>query len=154
MSEIENEWRDFYNHQVLNFTAPWADNEPNGGTVDNCAYVGNGKWADLQCQEKLFCVCQRQPFIHLRLRGLCTNSAIDAHYQPINDFFNFARLQLIGHKKSSIEYDEKGNNWKLSLAGSNVSGVSYAAQNTFLLGKQNWCIIGDSGCKTNGRGGA
>ena len=148
--QIEGEWRDFYNHQVLNFTTSWANKEPNGERSENCAYVGNGKWADSQCKERLTCVCQRQPFIHLRLRGLCTNSAIDAHYQPLNDFFNFDRLQLIGHKESSIEYDEKGNNWKLSLAGSNVSGVSYAAHNTFLLGKQNWSIIGDSGCKRNG----
>ena len=28
----EGEWRDFYNHQVLNFTPPWVKGEPNGGT--------------------------------------------------------------------------------------------------------------------------
>ena len=33
----EGEWRDFYNHQALNFTPPWAKNEPYGGTTENCA---------------------------------------------------------------------------------------------------------------------
>ena len=86
----------------------------------------------------------------MRLRGLCANSAIDKHYQPMNDFYDVARLQLVGQTRSSIEYGEKSKQWKLSLAGSNVSGLSYAAHNTFLLGKQSWLIDGDVGCKING----
>ena len=35
--ETEGEWRDFYNHHVLNFTLPWLENEPNGGETENCA---------------------------------------------------------------------------------------------------------------------
>ena len=69
----------------------------------------------------------------------------------MNDFSNFAKLQLVGaYWKSTIEYDEKSKNWKLSLAGSNVSGLSYALHNTYLLGKQNWLIKGDLNCQTNG----
>ena len=46
---------------------------------------------------------------------------------------------------------KKGKNWKLFSAGSNVSGLSYAAHNTYLLGKQRWSIMGDSDCKINGK---
>ena len=60
-------------------------------------------------------------------------------------------LQLVGHTtESAIEFDEKSKNWKLPFAGSNVSGLSYAAHNTYLLGKQNWSIKGDLSCQTNG----
>ena len=87
------------------------------------------------------CLCQSHPSSHLRLRGLCAKSMIDKHYQPHNNFSDFGRLQLVGHKtRSTIGYDEKSKNWKLSLAGSDVSGNSNALHQAFLLGKQNWSI--------------
>ena len=86
----------------------------------------------------------------MRLRGLCAKSAVDKYYQPMNDYSDFARLQLVGLLNSEIEYDGKSKNWKLSLAEANVSGISNASHNTFLLGKHSWTIIGDSGCKSNG----
>ena len=105
----------------------------------------NGSWYDERCDDVIrmrSCLCQRQPFFHMRLRGLCAKSAIDKYYHPMNDFSDFARMKLVGHKKSTIEYDEKSKNWKLSVAGSNVNGSSPAAHNTFLLGKQIWSING------------
>ena len=87
----------------------------------------------------------------MRLRGLCANSAIDKYYQPMNDFHNIGRLQLIGHTMSTIEYDDMNKYWKMSLAWSNVSGLSHAAKNTFALGKQSWSITGDTGCKADGK---
>ena len=69
----------------------------------------------------------------------------------MNDFHNIWRLQLIGDTKSTIEYDDKNKNWIMYLAWSNVSGLSYAAKNTFVLGKQNWSITGDSGCQADGK---
>ena len=74
-------------------------------------------------------------------------SVIDKYYHPMNDF---SKLKLVGQKTSMIEFDEKNKNWKLSLAGTNVSGISYAPQNTFLLGRQRWTIYGDSDCKIEG----
>ena len=85
------------------------------------------------------------------LRGLCAKSKIDKYFQPQNNFSDFGRLQLVGHTtKSAIEYDENSKSWKLSSAGSDVSGISNASHQTFLLGKQSWSIIGDKGCRTNG----
>ena len=81
----EGEWRDFYNHQVLNFTSAWIKGEPNGGTTENCAVAIGGAWMEVPCREQGTCLCQRQPSsFHMRLRGLCTNSAIDKYYQPMH----------------------------------------------------------------------
>ena len=148
----EGEWRDFYNHQVLNFTPPWGKSEPNGGTSQNCAIaVDSNVWWDVTCDwPGIPCLCQRHPSFYLILRGLCAQSAVDKYYEPMNSFSDFAKLKLVGLSKSSIEYDGSSKHWKLSSAGSNVSGLSHAPQNTYLLGKQNWAINGDSNCKTNG----
>ena len=106
----------------------------------------------MRCRDlELSCLCRRQPSFHMRLRGLCANSAIDKYYQPMNDFHNIGRLQLIGHTMSTIEYDDMNKYWKMSLAWSNVSGLSHAAKNTFALGKQSWSITGDTGCKADGK---
>ena len=149
----EGEWRDFYNHQALNFTPPWAKNEPNGGTTENCAVavLDSDVWWDVECKwNGPTCLCQTHPSFHVILRGLCDHSAVDKAYQPMNDYTDFAKLQLVGHQKSKIDYDEASKSWKLSSAESDVSGISNASHQTFLIGRQSWSIIGDSGCKTNG----
>ena len=84
-AQHEGEWRDFYNHQALNFTPTWGKGEPNGGTTENCAVAIGGAWMEVSCREKGTCLCQRQPSsFHMRLRGLCTNSAIGKYYQPMH----------------------------------------------------------------------
>ena len=149
--ENEGEWRDIYNHQVSNFTPPWGKGEPNGGINENCANVlDSGIWWDVPCSGPWlgpFCLCQRKPYFYMRLRGLCVNSAIDKYYHPMNDFSDYARLQIVGDSASAIEYDQNSKHWKLSSAiSSNISGLSRADHNTFLLGKHRWSIKGDSGC--------
>ena len=120
---MEGEWKDFYNHQVLNFTPPWGKGEPNGGTNENCGKVFGDKWFDDDCKMKNPCMmCQRQPSLHLRLRGLCAKSAVDKYYHPMNSVPEFKRLQLVGQLVSTIEYDKKNKTWSLTLAGSDVSG--------------------------------
>ena len=129
----EGEWRDFFDHQVINYTPPWDTAEPNGETTENCAVKAaeaakESVWWDVTCEswESPTCLCESQPSFHLRLRGLCVMSAIDKYYQSQNNFSDFARLQLVGHKKLTIEYNEKSKTWKMSLVGSNVTGLSYA----------------------------
>ena len=48
--EKEGKWRDFYNHQGLNFTPPWFGNEPNGGTSENCASIWENRLFDITCK--------------------------------------------------------------------------------------------------------
>ena len=78
-AQNEGEWKDFYNHQVLNFTLPWFKGEPNGGKSQNCAGANNGRWFDEKCEDKRSCLCERQPSFHMRLRGLCADSAVDKY---------------------------------------------------------------------------
>ena len=152
----EGEWMDFYNHQVFNYTLPWQRNEPNGGTSENCAMARpsqDERWFDAGCSRgDAFCLCDRDLNFHLDLRGLCASSVIDKYFRPKNNLSDFASLLLVGWKKSKIEYNEVKQNWELSSAGSNVSGVSDAAHHTFSLGKHEWVIIDDSGCRAKGEG--
>ena len=122
--------------------------------VANCAKIvpeRNFCWSDDNCvlvTEGGTCICESSPLLHLMLRGLCANSAIDKYYQPMNNFSNFDELRLVGIHQSWIEYDETSKVWNLSVAGSNVRGISRAAKPTFVLGKHKWTFIGDSGCST------
>ena len=147
----EAEWRDFYNHQVLNYTLPWVKNEPNGGTSENCASARmsqDGGWLDFGCfRDKPLCLCERDPSFYLELRGLCDSSTIDKYFRPMNNVSDFATLHLVGLQKSTIEFNRKSNNWKLSMVGSKVAGVSNAPHHTFLLGKHEWLFSGDPGCR-------
>ena len=154
----EGEWRDYYTHQLLNFSFPWFKSEPNGGTSENCAFMDFShslQWTDVSCWGSYACVCEKYPVknshaLHgLRLRGLCPSSAIGIYYQPINDFADFAQLTITGVPQSTIQYDKNSRKWKLKMQFQNVTGVSRAAQHTFTLGKHNWTIRGDLAC-TNG----
>ena len=109
-------------------------------------------WVDYGCPVKNFsyCLCERDPSFHLELRGLCADSAIDKYFRPMNSISDFETLHFVGLKKSTIEYDGMSKIWKLSLVDSDVSGVSFAAHHTFLLGKHEWVIMGDSGCREKG----
>ena len=118
----------------------------------NCAKIspeGNFRWRDDACYlGGGTCLCESSPLLHLKLRGLCANSAVDKYYQPMNNFSNFDELRFVGIRQSWIEYDETSKVWNLSVAESNVRGLSIAAKSTFLLGKHKWTIDGDSDCST------
>ena len=150
----EGHWRDYYTQELVNITPPWIESEPNGGLSENCAdmdFSYSLRWNDENCKRSgVGCTCSRNRPPRLKLQGLCHGSAVDAHYQPINDFTNFARLKLVGLYHSSIEYDLEVGKWKLTVAESKVNGSSKAALESFTLGRQNWTINGDVGCNTDG----
>ena len=148
----EGEWRDYYNNKVVNFTIPWLEFEPNGGTVENCVLMelSNLGWNDVSCGNPYACLCENDPLPHLKLRGLCPNSAISSYYQSRNDLGNLAMLKLVGLQGTSIDYDKERRKWRLTDAHSNVTGSSKAAHHTFSLGRHNWTIMGDIGCTSDG----
>ena len=147
----DGEWRDFFDHQKLNYTPPWRNGEPNGGTTENCvrARMRNDviSWSDSTCENYHTgqCVCERAPSLFLELRGLCANSAIDKQYHPWNNFSSFNDMKLVGLRGFSVV---RRNKWNLSKPGSSVMGFSRAAHHTYVLGKHEWSIIGDSGCSS------
>ena len=145
-NQDEGEWRDYYDHQTIDFAPPWKNGEPNGGTTENCVRARMREdvvsWLDKPCGNHRpgACVCGRVPFLYLELRGLCANSAIDKHYHPWNNFSNSNEMLLVGEKQSSIKYDESRKVWNLSVARSNVMGFSNASHHTYSLGKHKWSL--------------
>ena len=91
-------------------------------------------------------MCSYDPSFYLRLRGLCTHSAIDVFYKPLNSWKDYRQLTLQGIKNSLITFDEKQKGWHLKTGGSSVKAFSKAPHWSFTVGKHNWTIKGDKGC--------
>ena len=151
------EWLDYYDGKLVNFSLPWGKGEPNGGTKENCAvfHTPSGKLLDWTCESpdpnfELACMCERTPAPYLKLRGLCPDSSIqDTLFQTMNNFTDLQRLTLVGHK-NLIHFDRRQKIWKLTDAEYNVTGFTKAPHNSFTLGRHNWTIRGDKGCKEDG----
>ena len=141
----EGEWRDSFTGQPLNYTPPWADTQPNGGTRQNCANLIGCRWIDDSCDWKLYCLCESEPRPKLKLLGLCDQTLIDRDYQPQNDVKDIETLKLVGHS-TSIDYDHKKMLWMMNVVNSNVTGRSTASHESVTLGKSLWTIVGDRGC--------
>ena len=148
----ENSWVDFYDQSEVNFTLPWAPEEPNGGRGENCAALRpTTAMVDFPCKNPNWsnaCMCERTSTPYVRLRGLCSRSAVrDTLFQPINNVTDFTKLTLVG-LRTSITYDQKEMTWVLNDKESNVTGAPYKS---FTLGRQNWSIKGDHGCSRGGK---
>ena len=149
-NDKEGEWRDHYTDQVSNHSEAWYSWAPDEGTGANNAYLtkdieGQIGLDDAPGYSKYGCPCENLPQAFLKLRGLCKNSAISTYYQPKNDVTDINQLRLIG-LSTTIEYNKISGLWKLSVAESNVTGLSKTSLESFTLGRHNWTISGDQGC--------
>ena len=147
--KIEDVWNDFYSGDVLqNYTPPWVGSKPNGGIVQNCAFLLDGNtWGDINCDSPDYaCMCTHNSSDYLQLKGLCASSSIDAHYKLISDITDKRKLKLQGLKQTVITFDKEEDIWTLNVTDSNLRGVSRASHASFTLGKHNWTIEGDKGC--------
>ena len=143
----EGVWVDFYNASEVLQNSTLQLLTIDGGKDPYCArQVGPDRWNDKSCASSEFaCPCNRQPMSYLKLRGLCPNSAVDTHYQPRNGRKDIRKLKFVG-LRTSIEFDDANKIWTLSVAGSNVTGTSKATHSSFMIGKHNWTVEGDSSC--------
>ena len=141
----EGSWRDSFTGHPLNYTPPWAGNQPNGGVTENCAAYFGCRWFDDSCAWNYYCLCKSQPRPNLKLLGLCRETLIDKDYQPQNDVNDIETLTIVGHS-TSIKYDANQMLWLMNVVHSNVTGTSIASHKSFTLGKSKWTIIGDRGC--------
>ena len=153
--DTEGDWVDYFTHEVVNFSLPWAFDEPNGGNTENCVALRPSikMLLDYPCQDLNYphaCICKRTPTPYLKLRGLCSKSVVkDVLFQPINDLKGFTRVTLVGFR-TLIDFDNIAMTWILTDAESNVTGLSMAPYKSFTLGKHNWTIKGDKGCGRHG----
>ena len=153
--ESEGVWKDFYTSQMLeNYTAPWIGSRPNGGRSQNCARVmGKEYWGDESCliegatsgSPKYSCLCSNEERPILKLRGLCPQSVINMHYQPMNDWKDIRKVTLQGIY-TTIAFDNRQEIWTLAMTRFNVTGFSKAPHTSFTLGKHNWTVVGDKSC--------
>ena len=145
----EGQWRDFYTEKVIqNYTPPWVGSRPDGGEVQNCAYLrGSNVWGDFNCDHPNFaCMCLHNEDTYLHLRGLCPTSLLDVYYKQTSDISDARNVSFQGLRGTLIRYDEDKLAWTMHVQHSNATGVSGASRASFTLGKHNWTIIGDSGC--------
>ena len=149
--DVEGVWTDFYDGKpIQDYTPPWFGGKPDGGTAQNCARQASPEfWGDDKCfAPRYACLCSHVSRAHLNLRGLCSGSAIDAHYKPMNGWKDSRELTIQGLTRTSIVYDEDKKIWTLTLKDSNVTGTLKAPHASYTLGRQRWAIQGDTDCNT------
>ena len=151
--EIEDQWRDHYTGQVMvNHSNVFFPGAPNRGRDENCAIIYNRggliRLDDDYCELPAMCMCENNPELFLRLRGLCKGSAIETHYRPKGGRFDINQFRIIG-LHSSIDHSDVSGLWELSVAKSNVKAISRAPKSSFTLGKHNWTVLMDRGCNRN-----
>ena len=152
--QTDGNFTDYYTNTDLdpNF---WGANEPNGGLKEQCTFWMGEKFEvklfDIACNfwsKKLQCLCQfdRKPIF--RLRGLCHGSKIDAHYTLTN--LN-RRSVFMGLKNTVISFRTALSEWTLNVNLEATVGSSTAEEASFIMGRHEWSIEGDSGQCNKGK---
>ena len=124
----------------------WLREEPAGETSKNCAFmlVTWRGWTAWSCvvpkSEPMNCPCLFPQMPYLTMRGLCKDSKLERVYIPQNYHAN-GQMMYYGILKSRIEYGDEG--WRLRT-GDNTTAVSKARKVSFLLGKSEWVVTGES----------
>ena len=132
----------------------WLPGEPTGESAKNCAFmlVTWRGWTAWSCvvpkNEPMNCPCLFPQMPYLTMRGLCKDSKLERVYIPQNYQAN-GQLMYYGILKSRIEYTgDEG--WRLRT-GDNTTAVSKARKVSFLLGKSEWLLTGESSECSGGR---
>ena len=145
-AEEEGTWKDFYTGETIEYTGPFTGTGPNGGKIENCAIqISEDKWVDGVCNAKRynnFCACSHVKRPHLRMRGLCLDSAVDSLYIPRNNIAG--QIQYMSSKGSVISYDDEKRLWSLNKTGFDITGSSISSKVSYILGKHNWTMENDS----------
>ena len=125
----------------------WLTGQPNGGLIQSCTLWeendSKGSLWDVTCvwTYKVKCLCQ---FIHspiLRIRGLCKDGKIDTHYtlKSLNDSVVF-----MGLTGTVIKFLPTTSEWRLDIITENTRGLTSAEETSFIMGRHDWSIDGDS----------
>ena len=153
LESVETVWRDFYSGQRLdNWTKPYAfvGKDSTFGSEHNCMYsttdgTWDKSWVEFGCSVyDLSCPCSYPAEPLITLRGFCRDknghSLIREHFTPKQEPNDPGNMILLGLKASRIEYNEKTSQWILTDANSNLTAVSRAPKDSYVLGKHEWTI--------------
>ena len=149
--KIETGWiEEFWKIQGLNSQLVSDKGEALLGDTANCltwnllaTYKGEKLEEDICVKKNLNCPCKTKQQPILRLRGLCNglDSPINLVYTPKQLPMAPTDLILLG-RTSTIKY--RHNQWVLTDSMSNVTAVSNAVEESYVLGKQEWNITNDA----------
>ena len=166
--ETEGNFTDYYTGTPLTSDL-WLVGQPNGGLKQQCTFWfgsnNDGKLGDMPCEVSYpgECLCQFVETPILRMRGLCKGSKIDTHFTVKN--FD-SSVVFMGIKGTEMKFAPTVSKWTMNVIREDTTGWTSAEETSFILGRHNWTIEGDSlkcnmgepysrqlkmsGCKTNG----
>ena len=144
--QTEGNFTDYYTGTPLP-SDPWIVDEPNGGLMEQCTFwfgsEDSGKLADTACDYAYpgECLCQFVETPILRMRGLCKGSKIDTHFTVKNRNGSVVFLGIVG---TEITFSPTVSKWNMSVGLEKTTGWTSAEETSFILGRHNWTIEGDS----------
>ena len=144
-SSNSSQWIDIYSGEPIEDSAIWWPGFPDENPQAKCAIL-NDKVKNWECEVSggrggRFCACHfpKRPF--LLLRGLCKDSHLDQLYLPRNERVQ-RTITYYGTVRSTAMFN--GTFWQMKTAFFKTTAVSDAPDASFMLGKYNWTVKGDS----------
>ena len=150
----EGVWRDYYTgEQLENFARPWENSNKDKDLVDtyNCIVFNPTlakprTWVEWQCGgQPRGCPCAFDSPPLVQLRGFCPDTLLEQQrYAVTQSATDPNNIIMVGFQSARIQYDFSLGHWVYSDPRLNVTAKSRASQKSFVLGKHNWTISGDS----------
>ena len=138
----ENVWRSIYT-DISHTYLPFADNQPDGGTSENCLILDliKGGWSDWSCRESnKFCsACVFPSQILYTIRGICESEAYNTKF--ILHGYRKNRPYWRGYYKHQIDFYE--NTWRLRDMWSNktVAHLEVREVTKYPFGINTWTVL-------------
>ena len=151
----EGVWRDFYTgEQLKNQTRPWytSNEDTVVGEAYNCIYfypkkIETRTWEEWECHspEVVGCPCTYDSPPLIFLRGFCPDTDLEHDRYTVTQSATVPKnIIMVGYKSARIEYNSSSSQWVYFDPGLNIRASSRASHNSFVLGKHNWTVSGDS----------
>ena len=143
-SPNSSKWVDIYSGEQIPEFVFWPG-FPDNNSRAGCAILNN-KVKNWECQISggrggRYCGCQFPARPFLFLRGLCKDSHLDQLYLPRNERVHRA-ITYYGTVRTVAMFN--GTFWRMETKFFNATAFSDAPDVSFMLGKYNWTIEGDS----------
>ena len=155
----EGVWRDYYSGEKLeNYTKPWNERYPlKRGVGYDCVTMSNydtfpinESWREDPCTSYTrTCPCSNNKLPPLlSLRGLCPSSLLKTtkpdlglQFTPVQRPQDLSNMWFQGGMTSKIYFNN--TKWTIDDDVQNVTAVSNAEYNSYVLGKHEWMVTGD-----------
>ena len=102
-------------------------------------------WYEWQCYASprgCPCTVDFLPLIHLR--GFCPDTDLEHYtYKVTQSATDPNNIIMVGYQSARIQYDSSLSQWVYSDQRLNMTAMSKASQNSFVLGKHKWTLSGD-----------